>query len=118
MADMAHIAGLVAAGHTPAPGPARHFVTTTTHKTLRGPRGGMIMCQRRAREGDRLAPFSPACRAARSCTSSRPRRLLSRGAAAGVQGLPAADRANAKALADGLIEARLPLVLAAAPTTT
>ncbi|MCT2538304.1 serine hydroxymethyltransferase [Aquibacillus koreensis] len=45
MVDMAHIAGLVAAGLHPDPVPHAHFVTTTTHKTLRGPRGGMIMCQ-------------------------------------------------------------------------
>lgn len=44
MVDMAHIAGLVAAGLHPSPVPHAHFVTTTTHKTLRGPRGGMIMC--------------------------------------------------------------------------
>ncbi len=43
--DMAHIAGLVAAGLHPNPVPHAHFVTTTTHKTLRGPRGGMILCK-------------------------------------------------------------------------
>jgi glycine hydroxymethyltransferase len=43
MVDMAHIAGLVAAGEHPSPVPAAHFVTTTTHKTLRGPRGGLIL---------------------------------------------------------------------------
>ncbi|MFX5618531.1 serine hydroxymethyltransferase, partial [Acinetobacter baumannii] len=45
MVDMAHIAGLVATGHHPNPVPYAHFVTTTTHKTLRGPRGGMILCK-------------------------------------------------------------------------
>ena len=47
MADMAHIAGLVAAGCHPNPVPYCEFVTTTTHKTLRGPRGGLILCQER-----------------------------------------------------------------------
>lgn len=45
MVDMAHIAGLVAAGLHPSPVPHAHFVTTTTHKTLRGPRGRMILCR-------------------------------------------------------------------------
>lgn len=45
MVDMAHIAGLVAAGCHPSPVPHADYVTTTTHKTLRGPRGGMILCR-------------------------------------------------------------------------
>ncbi|HEX6861210.1 MAG TPA: serine hydroxymethyltransferase, partial [Thermoanaerobaculia bacterium] len=45
MADIAHIAGLVAAGVHPSPVPHCHFVTTTTHKTMRGPRAGMVMCK-------------------------------------------------------------------------
>ncbi len=43
--DMAHIAGLIAGGEHPSPVPHAHFVTTTTHKSLRGPRGGIVLCQ-------------------------------------------------------------------------
>ncbi|MGH8335440.1 MAG: serine hydroxymethyltransferase, partial [Gammaproteobacteria bacterium] len=53
--DMAHIAGLVAAGVHPSPVPHADFVSTTTHKTLRGPRGGLILCQEKyAKDLDRV----------------------------------------------------------------
>jgi glycine hydroxymethyltransferase len=55
MADIAHVAGLVATGLHPSPVPHAEFVTTTTHKTLRGPRGGMVLCQERwGKELDKL----------------------------------------------------------------
>lgn len=50
LADVAHIAGLIIAGLHPDPVPPAHFVTTTTHKTLRGPRGGIILCKRKFAE--------------------------------------------------------------------
>jgi RpiB/LacA/LacB family sugar-phosphate isomerase len=55
LADIAHIAGLVAAGVHPSPMPHADFVTTTTHKTLRGPRGGLVMCREKfAKEIDSM----------------------------------------------------------------
>ncbi|MGV8039690.1 MAG: serine hydroxymethyltransferase [Thermoanaerobaculaceae bacterium] len=57
MADIAHIAGMVAVGMHPSPVPCCEFVTTTTHKTLRGPRGGMVMCKAQFAEAIDKAVF-------------------------------------------------------------
>lgn len=57
MADIAHIAGLVATGLHPSPAGYAHFVTTTTHKTLRGPRGGIILCDEEHAQGIDKAVF-------------------------------------------------------------
>ncbi len=57
LADIAHIAALVAAGEHPSPVPYADFVTTTTHKTLRGPRGGIIMCKEKHAAGIDKAVF-------------------------------------------------------------
>ena len=51
MVDIAHIAGLVATGEHPSPVPHAEFVTSTTHKTLRGPRSGLVMCRESFRKG-------------------------------------------------------------------
>ena len=65
MVDMAHIAGLVAGEQHPSPVPCADFVTSTTHKTLRGPRGGFVLCKKDWAAEDQLRPSSPACRAGR-----------------------------------------------------
>lgn len=67
MVDMAHIAGLVAAGLHPNPVPYADVVTSTTHKTLRGPRGGLILCKEKWAKQIDKAVF-PVCKEVLSCT--------------------------------------------------
>ena len=64
MVDMAHYAGLIAAGEYPNPIPHADIVTSTTHKSLRGPRGGIILMRPSTRRRS-TAPSSPVCRAGR-----------------------------------------------------
>ena len=105
MTDMAHIAGLVAAGVHPSPVPHSHFVTTTTHKTLRGPRGGMVLCQQaHAKDLDRAVfpgvqggPLVHIIAAKAVC--------LKEAAHAGVRVLSAADRRQRGATGQRVIAA-------------
>ena len=100
MVDMAHIAGLVATGLHPSPVGHAHFMTTTTHKTLRGPRAGLILC---TPSGPRRStrPSSRACRAGRSSTSSRARPSRSRKRCEPeFARIPEGGRRNAKVLAE------------------
>ncbi len=95
MFDAAHIAGLIAGGVHPDPVPHADVVTFTTHKTLRGPRGGCILCKARSTRAKAIdkAVF-PGSRVARSSTSSRPRRWRSARPPPVVQGLRRRDRAQ------------------------
>jgi len=92
MTDMAHIAGLVAAGEHPSPVPHSDFVTTTTHKTLRGPRGGMVLIGR-DREND-MGVVAP-----KSGRTKRFSELLDSTMMPGIQGGPLMHIIAAKAVA-------------------
>ncbi len=92
MTDMAHIAGLVAAGEHPSPLPHAHFTTTTTHKTLRGPRGGLILLGRD--EENDLGAVAP-----KSGRTKRWSELIDASVMPGVQGGPLMHVIAAKAVA-------------------
>jgi glycine hydroxymethyltransferase len=110
LCDMAHFAGLVAAGLHPNPTPHCHFVTTTTHKTLAGPRGGLILCMEEWAQrvdksvfpGMQGGPLEHAIAAKAACfkiAASEPFRAYQ-----------AQIRANADALAESLLEQELELL--------
>ena len=91
LADIAHIAGLVAAGLHPSPVPHCEFVTTTTHKTLRGPRGGLILCREESAKAIDKAVFSRhSGRTARAYYFGESRRVR-RSVADGFQSVSAAN---------------------------
>ena len=102
MVDMAHIAGLVAAGLHQSPVPCADVVTTTTHKTLRGPRGGLILCNNPyliKKLNSAVFPGTPGRPAdAHYCRQGR---VLWRGAEAGIQSLPEAGDRQRQSTGEG-----------------
>ncbi len=118
MVDMAHFAGLVATGVYPSPMPHADVVTTTTHKTLRGPRGGLILCKAEHAKAIDKAVFPgsagrPARARDRRQGGVRSRKRSSRRSRA----TRARHRERARSRR-GACVARLPDRVAAAPTTT
>lgn len=92
LTDMAHIAGLVAAGEHPSPVPHSHFTTTTTHKTLRGPRGGLVLIGKD--EPNAMGIVAP-----KSGRTKRYSELLDSAVMPGIQGGPLMHVVAAKAVA-------------------
>ena len=118
MADIAHIAGLVAAGLHPSPVPHCHFVTTTTHKTLRGPRGGLVLCKAEfAKEIDR-AVFPGIQGGPLMHVIAAKAVALGEAATRGVPRLPAADRRQHRRASPRRSRRAASASSRAAPTTT
>ena len=107
MVDMAHIAGLVAAGEHPNPVPYADVVTTTTHKTLRGPRGGLILCREEYAKAIDKAIFPGTPGRPAGAHHRGQGRVLRRGAEAGIQRISAQYRCERRArMAEALLQAR------------
>ncbi len=110
MVDMAHIAGLVAGGAHPSPVPHADVVTTTTHKTLRGPRGGMILCKKAVSKEIRKAVFPGLQGGPHNHTTAGIAVALKEAATDSFKAYAHQVVANAKALAAGLLEHGFTLV--------
>ena len=106
--DMAHIAGLVAAKQHPSPVPYSDFVTTTTHKTLRGPRAGMVLCREKYAEGSRPRGVPRRPGRAADAHHRRQGRLLEGSGRARVCRLSETDRRQRQAAGVGAGGRRLP----------
>jgi glycine hydroxymethyltransferase len=109
-ADIAHIAGLVAGGMHPSPVPVADVVSTTTHKTLRGPRGGMILCRQAHQKAIDRAVFPGLQGGPHNHTTAGLAVALKEAAAPGFKEYAAQIVANARALAEALIERGFELV--------
>ncbi len=110
VADIAHIAGLVAGGAHPSPVPHADVVTTTTHKTLRGPRGGMIMCKKKHRKKINNAVFPGLQGGPHNHTTAALAVALKEAATPEFSAYAAQIVKNAKSLADALSERGFELV--------
>jgi glycine hydroxymethyltransferase len=109
-ADMAHVAGLVAGGAHPSPIPHCHAVSTTTHKTLRGPRGGLIMCRKVHAKAIDKAVFPGLQGGPHNATTAAMAVAFKEAAQPSFRDYAATVVANAKALATGLLGAGLELI--------
>ncbi|MFO7564326.1 MAG: serine hydroxymethyltransferase, partial [Enhygromyxa sp.] len=110
VADIAHIAGLVAGGAHPSPIPHCHVVTTTTHKTLRGPRGGLILCRKEHAKAIDKAVFPGLQGGPHNHVTAAKAVAFKEAAAPSFKDYAQAVVANAKALAEALLAAGYELV--------